>query len=50
MGIYFLLVNLLPLEDAEMLREELIQYAAYTGDHTVSDRFVQLLRIRKAQT
>ncbi len=49
-NIYFLLVNLLPLKDAETLREELIQYAADTGDHTVSDRFVQLLRIRKAQT
>ena len=49
-GVYFLLVNLLPLEDAEMLREELIQYAADSGDHTVSDRFVQLLRTRKAKS
>ncbi|MEM8719180.1 MAG: HEAT repeat domain-containing protein, partial [Cyanobacteria bacterium P01_G01_bin.39] len=49
-GVYFLLVNLLSLEDAETLREELIQYAADTGDHTVSDRFVQLLRTRKAKS
>jgi len=45
-----LLVNLLPLDDAEMLREELIQYSADTGDHTVRDRFVQLLRTRKAKS
>ncbi|MEM8719415.1 MAG: HEAT repeat domain-containing protein [Cyanobacteria bacterium P01_G01_bin.39] len=49
-GVYFLLVNLLSLEDAEILREELIQYAADTGNHTVSDRFVQLLRTRKAKS
>ena len=49
-GVYFLLVNLMLLEDAEMLREELIQYAADTGDHNVSDRFVQLLRTRKAKS
>ncbi|MEL6438374.1 MAG: HEAT repeat domain-containing protein, partial [Cyanobacteria bacterium J06621_8] len=49
-GVYFLLVNVMPLEDAETLREELIQYAADTGDHTVSDRFVQLLRTRKAKS
>ena len=46
-GVYFLLANLLPLEDATMLREELIHYAADSGDHTVSDRFIQILRARK---
>ena len=49
-GVYFLLANLLPLEDAEILREELIEYAADSGDHTVSDRFIQLLRTRKAKS
>ena len=41
-GVYFLLATLLPLNDAKDLRERLIQYAADTKDHTVSDTFVQL--------
>ena len=45
-GVYFLLANLLSAEDALSLREELIQYAADTRDHTVSDTFVTLLRTR----
>jgi HEAT repeat protein len=45
-GVYFLLGTLLPLDAAKELREKLIQYAADTKDHTVSDTFVQLLRIR----
>ncbi|MFB2978381.1 HEAT repeat domain-containing protein, partial [Microseira sp. BLCC-F43] len=45
-GVYFLLATLLPLNDAKKLREQLIQYAADTKDHTVSDTFVQLLRTR----
>ena len=45
-GVYFLLATLLPLNDAKDLRERLIQYAADTKDHTVSDTFVQLLRTR----
>ncbi len=45
-GVYFLLATFLPLEDAQELREKLIQYAADTKDHTVSDTFVQLLRTR----
>ncbi|WP_442937062.1 hypothetical protein [Nostoc sp.] len=45
-GVYFLLVNLLPLDAAKELKEKLIQYAADTKDHTVSDTFVQLLRPR----
>ncbi len=43
-GVYFLLATLLPSYAALELREKLIQYAADTKDHTVSDRFVQLLR------
>jgi hypothetical protein len=46
-GVYFLLAMLMPLQDAETLREQLIQYAADTSDHTISDRFVRLLRSRK---
>ncbi|MCP2729226.1 HEAT repeat domain-containing protein, partial [Limnofasciculus baicalensis] len=45
-GVYFLLATFLPLDDAKELREKLIQYAADTKDHTVSDTFVQLLRTR----
>ncbi|MEH2005716.1 NACHT domain-containing protein, partial [Nostoc sp.] len=45
-GVYFLLVNLLPLDAAKELKEKLVQYAADTKDHTVSDIFVQLLRPR----
>jgi hypothetical protein len=45
-GVYFLLATLLPFDDAKQLREKLIQYAADTKDHTVSDTFVQLLRTR----
>ena len=49
-GVYFLLANLLPLEEADKLRENLIQYAANSGDHTVSDRFIQILQTRKTTT
>jgi hypothetical protein len=45
-GVYFLLATLLPLDEAKKLREQLIQYAADTKDHTVSDTFVQILRTR----
>ncbi|MBE9116758.1 HEAT repeat domain-containing protein [Lusitaniella coriacea LEGE 07157] len=45
-GAYFLLALLLELDAAKDLREKLIQYAADTKDHTVSDTFVQLLRTR----
>jgi HEAT repeat protein len=48
-GVYFMLANFLKLEDAIALREMLIQYAADTKDHTVSDTFVQLLRSRKTE-
>ena len=46
-GVYFLLAILLPLKEAEVLREQLIQHAADKNDHTVSDQFIQLLRSRK---
>jgi hypothetical protein len=46
-GVYFLLATFLSIDAAQDLRETLIQYAADTKDHTVSDTFVQLLRSRK---
>jgi hypothetical protein len=45
-GVYFLLATLLPIDAAQQLREDLIQYAANTKDHSVSDTVVQLLRSR----
>ena len=47
-GVYFLLAMLMPLSDAQSLRERLIDYAADTKDHTVSDTFVQLFRSRRS--
>jgi len=46
-GVYFLLANMLPRGDAKTLREELIQHAADTKDHNVSDDFVLLLNDRE---
>jgi hypothetical protein len=46
-GVYFLLADLMPLDEAQELRETLIQYAVDTRDHTVSDRFIELLRPRR---
>ncbi len=40
-GVYFLLAKLLPLDEAQELRENLIQYAVDTKDHTVMDTYVQ---------
>ncbi len=47
-GVFLLLATLLPLDAATALRERLVDYAADTKDHTVSDTFVQVLRGRKA--
>ena len=47
-GVYFLLAMLTPLSEAQSLRERLLDYAADTKDHTVSDTFVQLLRSRRS--
>lgn len=50
-GVYFLLAMLMPLSEAQSLRERLIDYAADTKDYTVSHtfvQFVQLLRSRKS--
>jgi HEAT repeat protein len=45
-GVYFLLALLLAPEDAQELRDRLVEHAAQTRDHTVSDDFVNLLRAR----
>lgn len=46
-GVYFLLATTMPIDDANNLREMLIQHAADTKDHTVSDTFIQLIRSRQ---
>ncbi|HCK81122.1 MAG TPA: PBS lyase [Candidatus Competibacteraceae bacterium] len=48
-GVYLQLARLLPLNDARALERRLIDYAADTQDHTVSDAFIQLLRARPTQ-
>ena len=48
-GVYLLLANLLALDDALELRERIIEYAANNKDHTLSDKFVQLLQLRLPQ-
>ena len=48
-GVYLQLARLLPLEDARALERRLIDYAADTQDHTVSDTFIQLLRPRQGE-
>ncbi|PSR17115.1 hypothetical protein C8255_14260 [filamentous cyanobacterium CCP3] len=47
-GVYFLLATELPLAQAMQLRELLITHAVKTKDHTVSDRFIELLQTRSA--
>ena len=47
-GVYFLLATALPLDQAMVLREQLITHAVKTKDHTVSDRFIELLQSRSA--
>jgi len=45
-GVYLLLATLLPYEKAWLLREKLLQNAAETKDHVVSDQFIQRLNSR----
>ncbi len=45
-GVYFLLADLMPFNEAQDLREILLQYGADTQDNTVSNIFIQLLRTR----
>ncbi|HYO69885.1 MAG TPA: hypothetical protein VEU33_27795 [Archangium sp.] len=46
-GVYFLLALLLEPAEARALREMLVDYAAATRDHTVSDDFVNVLNTRR---
>jgi hypothetical protein len=46
-GVYFLMAMLLPFDAATLLRDQLVLRATKTNNHTVSDRFVQLLESRR---
>ena len=46
-GTYLQMANLLPLDAAEIMERQLVEYAADTRDHSVSDDFIKLLRSRK---
>ena len=46
-GTYLQMANLLPLEAARHLERQLVDYAADTRDHSVSDEFIKLLRVRR---
>ena len=48
-GVYLLLAAQLPLNEAFKLREELINHAVKTKDHSVSDRFVELIQARQTR-
>lgn len=48
-GVYLQLARHLPFDAARALERLLIDYAADTQDHTVSDTFIQLLRSRRDQ-
>ncbi|AOX01123.1 hypothetical protein BJP34_18235 [Moorena producens PAL-8-15-08-1] len=49
-GVYLLLATLLEVEQAWVLREVLIQSAAETKDHVVSDQFIQRFNSRQELT
>jgi ABC-type branched-subunit amino acid transport system substrate-binding protein len=46
-GIYFRLAMCLPLKEAIVLRDKLMEYATKSGDHSVFDTFVQILSSRE---
>ncbi|MCI4669887.1 MAG: hypothetical protein MRZ79_17255 [Bacteroidia bacterium] len=46
-GVYFLLAFKLEYQQAAQLREELIQHAVDTKDHTLSDAFIELFKRRE---
>jgi HEAT repeat protein len=45
-GVYYLLATLMHMDEAKALHERLIDYAADSKDHLVSDTFTKLLRTR----
>jgi hypothetical protein len=48
-GVYLMLASQLPLEQARILKDSLVDRAAETKDHHLSDGVVQILKTRKNQ-
>jgi len=46
-GVYFLLANFLPENEADNLKDLLINHAVDTKNHSISDEFIKKLRGRK---
>jgi hypothetical protein len=46
-NVYLILASSLPLEQAKELKEALVDHAAQTKDHVLSDAVVQVLRVRR---
>ena len=47
-GVYLMLATQLPIEDAWLLKDALVEHAAETKDHHLSDAVVEVLKTRKA--
>jgi HEAT repeat protein len=47
-GVYLRLAIVLPLSDAEELREQFIDYAAESGDHSTSDEYIRAIKRRRS--
>jgi hypothetical protein len=43
-----MLATILPIADAQLLSERLINFAVNTNDHALSDEVIKILRIRKS--
>ena len=46
-GVYLMLALLLPQDEADVLREAIIDYSAENDDYSVSNDFIKLLKARK---
>jgi len=46
-GAYLRLARVPPLAEAQELREQFIQYAAQSGDHSASDDFIRIFKERE---
>jgi hypothetical protein len=47
-GVYIMLASALPLEEARTLRDAIVDHAADSKDHHLSDAVVQVLKTRRA--
>jgi hypothetical protein len=47
-GVYIMLASALPLEEAKALKDAIVDHAADSKDHHLSDAVVQVLKTRRA--